>query len=115
MRLGLLTTEAQRALRSTEFICESAPTCNFTGFGRYRAININGNIKELYEFIDLEKFDYFEKVFIDFCKFYDGEDNTVFNNNNNNFNFQTLLKAITTVNENNISSNDMKIIDSTFL
>lgn len=75
--------------------------------------NINGNIKELYEFIDLEKFDYFEKVFIDFCKFYDGEDNTVFNNNNNNFNFQTLLKAITTVNENNISSNDMKIIDST--
>ena len=50
-------------------------------------------IKDLYDSIDIEKLEYFERAFIEFAS----TGNVAFGNNNNNYSFETLLKAMTTV------------------
>lgn len=55
--------------------------------------------QELYEIIDIQKFDSFEQIFIDFAK---KGDQTV--NNNQNYTMRNILKGISTVDESNFTT-----------
>ena len=82
------------------------------------------NIQDLYEIIDFEKFEYFEEKFLEFATRYADTTGTyynetsyndwIFTKNNDNFTFETLIKAMTTIGDNDISSVDATNIDSNF-
>lgn len=56
-------------------------------------VNPKYKIKDLYDSIDIEKLEYFERAFVEFST----SGNIAFANNNNNYSFETLIKSISTV------------------